>query len=536
MDATWSYDDSTIPFGVGRVRQQSVPQTYTYNADAYDAQGRPTSERFIIGSQSFPFATTYDMAGAIEMRTLPGSNVLNYEKDSGGFLQRISRGVGTLAYAESLQWGPDGRLNSWSTGNGFSTSYSYDPLTDRLESSEVKNDSAALVDSRSYSYRKDDLIQSIDLSRMASASVTYSYGYDELKRLTSADGPYDDGSATARTLHYDYDLLGNMTCRGGDGPSSCVGGTSMVYPGPNDPGPRHGVMSVDGQAVGYDAAGALVSIGTRSYQYDALGRLTQMADAGNTLVDVQYTADGRSFHTTGSGVNRFRIVPDFEWDQVNGLARIHVRLAEKVVATHEVAFAPGGGGGGGGGGGCAGTLAGAVGGGDQGPGAFLFVQLLVSLVALSLLGAMRGTSAHIPAGRVGRFAVVMTSGAVFLFVSTVPAVSSSSPSRPLHPWESRISTETSWAPPWSSQRTTTATQSTTSGRSVNPLFLWAPPRSTLLSSASRVSDSRRSLGSTTTVLGGTTHGWAGFSSRIQSFQILAAARASTGIRTFETIQ
>jgi RHS repeat-associated protein len=104
---------------------------------------------------------------------------------------------------------------------------------------------------------------------------TASFTYDDLDRLTAADYPGTDDYA------YAYDPAGNLTSI-----STPAGTTTHTY----DAADR---LSDTGYL--YDANGNLLSDGTRSFTYDALGRLTGVT--GPSL-SASYTLDGDGNRTS----------------------------------------------------------------------------------------------------------------------------------------------------------------------------------------------------------------------------------------------
>ncbi|MEJ2710929.1 MAG: RHS repeat protein, partial [Anaerolineales bacterium] len=91
----------------------------------------------------------------------------------------------------------------------------------------------------------------MELTLVASSTLTITYGYDPLDRLTAAD--YSDGSF----FHYAYDAAGNRL-------SETTQAENNVYT--YDDANR--LASANGVAYAWDANGNLLSDGVNSYTYD----------------------------------------------------------------------------------------------------------------------------------------------------------------------------------------------------------------------------------------------------------------------------
>jgi RHS repeat-associated protein len=96
--------------------------------------------------------------------------------------------------------------------------------------------------------------------------------------------------------------------------------------------------------VAYTDAGSLSAIGTRSYAYDALGRLVSASEQGIVVARYRYDASGRRVRDLDSSAVlarvRHRIRPDFEWDQTRRLSSLHVELDGARVATRVRSWSP----------------------------------------------------------------------------------------------------------------------------------------------------------------------------------------------------
>ncbi|CAG0957100.1 partial Protein RhsD, partial [Burkholderiales bacterium] len=333
----WTYD--TAPYGKGSLatREDAAGKLVVLG---YDAMGRVFGEKQIVGGRQLVFATTYDGLGQVALRIFPTTpaHTIVWSHDAAGYLTGIAT-QGGPAYASGIRWDAFERLAEWTAGNGAVSTRGYDPVTARLAEVKVAAGGATL-EWLTFGYDASDRVRTIGDLR-PDGPADRSFEYDALDRLTQATGPFATGFAET-TLRYGYDGLGNLLCKDAAALPGCSGGTEMVYPAAGSPRP-HAPVSValagGGSAVtpGYDSAGNLTALGTRSYSYDGLGRMTSAREAGKTLSSHGYDASDRRVREddrSGSRtVTRHFVRPDFEWDATRGLGKIHLSLGGTNVAT-----------------------------------------------------------------------------------------------------------------------------------------------------------------------------------------------------------
>jgi RHS repeat-associated protein len=139
----------------------------------------------------------------------------------------------------------------------------------------------------------------MELTLSASSTLTITYTYDALNRLTAAD--YSDGSF----FHYAYDSAGNRL-------SETTQAESNVYT--YDDANR--LTSANGVAYAWDANGNLLSDGVNTYTYDGANRLTGVTD-GVSAVSYAYNGLGDRLQTSAAGqTTRYTL------DLVSGLTQV----------------------------------------------------------------------------------------------------------------------------------------------------------------------------------------------------------------------
>jgi RHS repeat-associated protein len=277
------------------------------------------------------------------VRVLPSGQTVVFDRDGEGYLTGIrSVGAGPSTVASAVEWDARGRLAAWTAGNGVVSRSSYDPVTARLDSLSVRHGSVVLED-LAYGFDASDRVTSI-VDRRAGGLAPRSFLHDASDRLVRASGPFTS-SLAATTLYYAYDAAGDLVCKDATALSSCLGGSTLVYPATTGSSPRHAPATIGGLAASYDAVGNLIGLGTRSYAYDVRGQLVSAVDSGRLVATHLYDGTGRrSEWVDRSGsrpVTRRFVREDFEWDVTRGLARTEVELAGRPIASLVQPFTPG---------------------------------------------------------------------------------------------------------------------------------------------------------------------------------------------------
>jgi RHS repeat-associated protein len=241
---TYDYDDADRLTSV----VDALDQTTSYE---YDANGNRTS---VTNARDKTTTYAYDALNRLESVTDPLSRVTSYEYDAAG------------------------NLSQRTDGNEQTTTYTYD-AANRLTDIDYPLGTADV----SFTY---DAVGNRET--MGDGTGTTSYDYDALNRLTSATFP---GS---RTVDYEYDNVGNRT--------------SITYPGGSNEvtyayDEAHNLDTVTdwNEAVTtytYDDAGQLAEAAlpndvVSTYAHDGADRLSGISHVKgeNTLASVEYTLD-----------------------------------------------------------------------------------------------------------------------------------------------------------------------------------------------------------------------------------------------------
>ncbi len=281
----------------------------------YDLAGHPTSVSAPGGTDTF----SWDDRGLLLSATGPsGASSFSYNSD--GMMASRTDAAGTTSYTYDNDLRPSTVTNS---GTGVSATYTYNSVslpqtvsysngnsrnfiynTRHLATSDtLKNSSGTTIASIAYGWDNEGQLTSKNTTGLAGAANN-TYTYDRAGRLAS----WNNGTTT---LGYGYDASGNRTQ---------VGAQTYTYDA------RDELLSGNGVSYAYTARGTLksstaggtttqsttdafgqtITSGSRTYGYDALGRVVTASGlsgiaytgAGNNLA-----SDGSTLYTRGSGDN-----------------------------------------------------------------------------------------------------------------------------------------------------------------------------------------------------------------------------------------
>ncbi|WP_431685685.1 Ig-like domain-containing protein [Hahella sp. NBU794] len=294
----------------------------------YDKQNRVVRTELADGSFT---SVTYDAAGQVESETDAKGNVTHYEYDAAG---RRTAVINALNQRHSFVYDADGNLISETDANGHTTTYEYNILDQRVKT--LFHDGSSLQETFDALDRR--------LSSIDQAGRVTQYGYDKLGRLiavtdalnnvtsftydqagnkltqtdaaqgrVSAEGGQESGSAAeGRTTRWTYDTMGRVLTRTlpmgqMESFSYDVAGrllshtdfngqaTAYTYD-VNDQVSRIDYADGEVETFTYNAMGARLtatnSLGTTSYQYDALNRLVEETQPTGAVLSYSYDKAG----------------------------------------------------------------------------------------------------------------------------------------------------------------------------------------------------------------------------------------------------
>ena len=278
QNIAYSYDEGAN--GKSRLTGMSDPSGAT--AYVYDAKGNLTRETRTIGGVTYTTTYAYDAAGTLTGMTYPDGRSVAYVLDSAGRVSRVttSKDGTTRVLADNIGHQPFGPVAGLTYGNGVSLTQNFDQLYRPAQISAGSLYSAGFT--RNPAGNVTAIADNLDAAR------NQSFGYDDLYRLTSANGAYG-------TLGYTYDKTGNRlseTVNGQTDTYSYAAGTSRLSQ----------IAGANPKSFSLDANGNTTAAGTKGFTYNQNNRLIRAAEGSTPLAAYTYNGSGqRVIKEAGSG-------------------------------------------------------------------------------------------------------------------------------------------------------------------------------------------------------------------------------------------
>ena len=300
--ATYLYDDQQKPNSIGRLSK--VTDRSGSTNFYYDILGRETKSIKTIGISSYTVQREYDALGRLTKLTYPDNSIVQYTYNPQGIetvqgLSPQSQGLSpsklsgtlhkgtvpnTITYITNINYSATGQLTKITYGNDNETNYTYDPNNLRLTNIITQSLQGKIQD---LAYQFDNVGNIRNITDYVN-SATQSFLYDDLNRLTQAQGSYGSFS-------YTYDSIGNMLEKEG---------VTLTYGRAG--GLPHAVTQYGSTLINYDANGNMIHKGLSpagglSLSYDVENRLSRTND-GQATTSYTYDGDGGRVKKT-VGVN-----------------------------------------------------------------------------------------------------------------------------------------------------------------------------------------------------------------------------------------
>jgi len=241
----------------------------------YDGLGRVASKKQTVGAVALTVAYAYTNA-VLTTLTTPSGKTIAYAYNANHQVSGVS--VNGIPVLSGVTYEPMGSINGWTWGNGTTTSRSYN--TD----GKISNISSAAT--KDYSY--DNALRIIGIADGSNSNLSWSYGYDTLDRVASANSPLQSASLT-------YDSNGNRLTQGGSSAETLgISSTSNILGSVSGGLSRTYSYDASGNTLGYagntftyNDAGRISSAsngsGTTAYLYNALGQRIRKSSASTTV-------------------------------------------------------------------------------------------------------------------------------------------------------------------------------------------------------------------------------------------------------------
>lgn len=268
LTSNWTYD--TAANGKGKLHQATTNAGYS-RTHAYDAQGRPQSTQFTLGSGN-PTLTTgvaYDSTGRAYQQTYPSGLIVKQIYNAYGFVAEVRNGSTNALYWRAEQMDAEGHLIKETAGNGVVTDYGYRADSGRLENITAY---AGATQIQGHAYQYDTIGNVTTVADAPGSQLEIRGGYDALNRLTLTDITVN-GVTTQQNLT--YNAIGNILSKSGVG--------NYTY---GDALHKHAVTAVTGGpanlSYSYDANGNLINGAGRSVTWTAWNMPASITSGGQT--------------------------------------------------------------------------------------------------------------------------------------------------------------------------------------------------------------------------------------------------------------
>ena len=325
-----TYDEARSgSFNVGRLTTaaRSVPANGALPAvDVsrqfdYDEAGRLAKETHLaVNGADRMLAFEYYADGSLKRKQLAdGTWTGNNVYDLAGRLITLDNAAVTSASEPDLfigatQYNARGQVTSITYGNGVTTAFSYNDQRGFLTRVLSTNGATTLID-QNYTRNSKGMVTDIV---SPDATRGWTYGYDGLDRLTSADN--QNGMEEDRT--YAYDGADNMVFNSG----LCAENPNLAYPVAGAASVRpHAPISICGSAVTYDANG-----NTTSYDVDGAGPMLPRSftyDGENRSISITQNANTTSFTYAPDGERAGKASLDNTYSYMGADAELLVNAA-----------------------------------------------------------------------------------------------------------------------------------------------------------------------------------------------------------------
>lgn len=278
--STTSYSDGTPSVTrtwskTGQLR--SVTSSAAARILDYDANDNLTTESLTVGSIALSAQYGYNGNDELSSITYPISQrSVSYAPDALGRPTQVS------GYASTVSYWPSGLVRQIDYANGISSNYEQNA---RLWTSGFSTRRAGTYYANS-SYSYDGVGNLSTVTDSVDAANSRSLGYDGLNRLTSASGPWGNGTLS-------YDGGGNIT-------SQNLGSLSVGYTYDD----HNRLLSVSGArptTYSYDDRGNVSAASATTYQYDGVPNLRCIACNSTARVEYAYDGAGTRVAVTKSG-------------------------------------------------------------------------------------------------------------------------------------------------------------------------------------------------------------------------------------------
>ncbi len=208
--AAYTYDEKDAtnrPYGIGRLT--TIQDPLGYLRFYHDALGRVTRETRELDSQIYTVQTSYDAMNRATQTTYPGGDIVKYVYSSGGHLSQITNANNSVTYASYPSFDARDRALQIDQADGkIKMQFAYNNPQQVLSSFKIESwTTGAPVTVKNWTYEFDPVHNLKKITDVVTPEQIQTFAYDQLNRLTQANGVYG-------TENYTYDDLGNFQTKG----------------------------------------------------------------------------------------------------------------------------------------------------------------------------------------------------------------------------------------------------------------------------------------------------------------------------------
>lgn len=280
-DYTLTYDSCTN--GKGRVCTVSgtLPNSVTLSKSfVYGVSGVPTSVSLTTLGNTYTTSYQYNLSDEVKQVTYPNNTIVR--TDFGDWAKPATiyttmPGGSETTYA-TVSYHHTEQPSTIAITSGPTTTYTYDSakLYRKTNMTAVQGGNTL----QSYGYTYDNVN---NITQITEPNLTKTYTYDDLNRLTQAIHTPSGGGATTYT--YAYNAIGNITSANGN--SYSYSGTGKTNP--------HAVTSVGSNNYTYDDNGNITTAPNQAFTYNWQNQAQSIVVGGSTTINSSYDESGNRF-------------------------------------------------------------------------------------------------------------------------------------------------------------------------------------------------------------------------------------------------
>ncbi len=302
---TYSYNGNKQLTGISS--PGSVVRSFTY-----DNYGRINTAAEIISGSNFSTTFTYDSYGRLNTRTHPSGIVETLNYNSNGYLASISAG-GAVRYSISAMNARQ-QVTSSVYGSSLNATFGFDAYG-------FPNSSSA-GQLKDYRYVFDQVTGTLTSRQNYRQSLTESFGYDDLYRLTTVTGP--------QSLSMTYSDNGNLITK------SDIGTTEFDYGEGASPYALTGLLSSTGVIPPADQVPSYTS-------YEQISQITQGVYSASWLYNSDHQRAKMTVTQGGSTIlTRWYAGSDYMKETAGGVTKEYTYLGGNAYSAPVVAVTQGG--------------------------------------------------------------------------------------------------------------------------------------------------------------------------------------------------